>query len=406
MADTFSNTQVGVRNPYAIAELNLKKEVKWDTKSRDEKIRILEKSVGRPYCEMFDPCYGSSLFPSSRNNQNELPATGSGDAVSCTPNPCPAMDDWLPVPNGIFSDNKITYDDLIQGCLPDCYFIAALSALAWAMRSQNDFQTKLGGSNYSYTFYSPQTDALGKILLNQNPVADPAFTVNEKIPLIRPATKIYSRSNTVYETWPSIYEKAYATWCFCKKNQISPGPNVYPDYLSICQGNPLTALIQLTGKSVTSLKTSEMDDGGCYFKIGTQFTPDVDPTTTRYVQMKTNYPTVAWTYYSAPAGVSYSDDVIVANHSYTVLGVYPQIIPPDDKKYIILRNPFGQKSGDPNRARDPNLPADAFFDGIWGPLGRNATGTLRTLSDPTDGIFALKDSVFKKYFAGFGWLKY
>jgi hypothetical protein len=406
MANELLRNTIGVRNPYAVAELKSGKKINWDKKSQEEKIKLLEQAFGRPYGELFDPLYGSSLFPSSQKQPSELPRTGAGDTVSCTPNPCPAMDDWLSVPNGIFYKDKTTYDDLIQGCLPDCYFIAALSALAWATMSQSEFQTTLESCNNGFSFYSPKTDSSGTIIIDGAPDKDPDFKVTDKIPLIKPGTKIYSRSNTEGETWPCIYEKAYATWCDCKKKQIQPGPDVNPDYLSICQGNPLTALIHLKGKKCVSRETKNMSSGDCYFKIGTQTTPSVDPAKTKSVTDKTSYPTVAWTYGSAPDGVSYSNDVIVANHSYTVLGVYPRIIPADDKKYIVLRNPFGQKTGDPKRGVDPNLPADAFFDGVWLPLGKDAAGSYRKLNDPLDGIFALKDSVFKKYFAGFGWAIY
>jgi Calpain family cysteine protease len=403
MTSTNSLNIVGARNPYAYAELKEKGKIDWINKSAEEKARVLEKAFGRPYSKLFDPVYGSSLFPKSGSSSATLPLTG--DAVSCNPNPCPAMDDFLQLPNASFFVSKERYDDLIQGCLPDCYFIAALCSYAWASRSQAAFQNKIEANNYSYTFYAPKTDAIGNIILDAQPVADPAFTVNDKIPLIRPDNTIFSRSVSANEIWPCIYEKAYATWIHCRKNKIAPGPDVRPDYLNICQGNPVSTLIHLTGKTAVSYDTKNLADGDCYARIGLQVTPAASTKPGSPVQIKTNYPTVAWTYATAPAGVSYRNDVIVANHSYSVLGVYPQLIPADAKKYVVLRNPFGQKSGDPRADVDPNLPADAYFTGAWGPL-KDAAGNQKMLGDPADGIFAIKDSVFRKYFAGFGWVKY
>jgi hypothetical protein len=396
---------VGARNPYAIAELNQKEKIDWKSKSREEKARLLERTFGRPYNELFDPLFKSSLFPVARSKGSNLQLTGSGDAITCDPYPCPAMDGYLQFPNASFFVDKERFDDIIQGCLPDCYFVAALCSYAWALKSYAIFQNRIEGNNYSFTFYSPKTDANGDIILNSTPVADPPFYVDDKIPLIRPDIKIFSRSVADKEIWPCIYEKAYATWIHCKKSNISPGPDVRPDYLNICQGNPVSTLMHLTGKTAIKYDTNTVSDGDSYQKIGLQYTPAASTKPGAPVALKTNYPTVAWTYKTAPAGAAYSNDVIVANHSYSVLGVYPQLIPADDKKYIILRNPFGQSSGDPKINVDPNLPSDAFYTGTWGPL-KDLAGALIPLGYSTDGIFALKDSVFRKYFAAFGWVKY
>lgn len=386
------NQTVGARNPYAVAALVLEEKIDWNKKSPDEKTRLLEKTFGQPFNRLFDPVHESSLFPKKRNRESTLPLTGGGDAVSCNPNPCPAMTGFLELPGGQTIVNGAKYDDPIQGCLPDCYFVAALCAYAWAIKSQQSFVNKMGALPYNYTFYSPETDNNGNIIPGGTIKPDPAFDVNNKIPLISPSTIIYSYSRDITEIWPSIYEKAYATWVYCTKNHITPGPTVEPDYLTICKGNPVTALIHITGKAYTSYDTKNLADGVSYQKIRSQYTAAGS--------VKTNYPTVAWTYPSAPADVSYSNDVIVADHSYTVLGVYPQAVPADDKKYIVLRNPFGQARGDPKDNIDPNLPDDAFYKGAWIPL------YPRLLGDATDGIFALKDSVFRKYFAGFGWVKF
>jgi hypothetical protein len=383
-------TIVGVRNPYAVAQLKLGQKIDWQKKTPEEKNQLLEKAFGKPYDQLFDPKFGSSLFPASVSAGSSEIQTG--DPLSCTPNPCPAMSGFLQLPGVVFK-NTARYDDSIQGCLPDCYFIAALCAYAWASNSSSSFQTKISSPNpYNYTFYSPAKDAAGNIIAGGVPTADPSFDVTDKIPLISPETIIYSRSNDYKEIWPSIYEKAFATWVYCKKNRITPGPTVNPDYLTICQGNPVTALINITGKPDTSFSTRNLADGISYEKIRTQFTAAGSD--------KTPYPTVAWTYPTAPAGVTYRDDVIVANHSYTVLGVYPKAPPADDKKYIVLRNTFGQSRGDPKTNLDPNLPSDAFYTGAWGPINPKLIG------DATDGIFALRDSVFRKYFAGFGWVKF
>jgi hypothetical protein len=387
-----SNT-VGARNPYAVAELKLHKKINWRKKTPESKIRILEKAFERPYHELFDPRFSNSLFPQKTDPRFEQILSGAGDTVSCVPNPCPAIENWTPVTSGKITPDAVSYDDLVQGCLPDCYFISALSALAWALQTKGRFQTNVVTYPYKYTFYSPKRDAAGSILLNALPGQDSPVYVDDKIPVLKPEIKIYSRSNTAIETWPCLYEKAYAAWQHCKKFNLDPADTtIKPDYIHICQGNPVTALMHLTGKIPTYFYTSGMTGATIYNYIGSQASPlPASPV----IRLQTNYPAVAWTHNPSdptdviPANVFYRDDVIVANHSYTVLGTSPL----NGKKYIVLRNPWGQKSGDPIRGilADP-----AFATGSW--LGKK-------LEDPADGIFALDADVFQQYFAGFGWVK-
>jgi len=271
--------------------------------------------------------------------------------------------------------------------------------------TQKDFRTMINTSPLTYTFWSPQKDANGNILLDKMPVKDPAVSINDAIPVIKPDIKIYSRSYTPNETWPCIFEKAFAHWRYCKINNLNPADTtIKPEYINICQGNPLTVLMQIQGKFPTYFYTTGIKGSDIYNIIGTQ---NPAPPANPVVKAQTNYPAVAWTHNPLdktdiiPAGVFYRDDVIVANHSYTILGVYPS----NGKRYIVLRNPWGQKSGDPKRTCDPltdpyqckGILADtAFAKGKW--LGK-------ALEDPSDGIFALDADVFQQYFAGFGWVK-
>ena len=384
---------IGARNPYTVAELKLRKKINWQKKSPESKVKILEQVFGKPYNELFDPRTSSDLFPKTTDPRYEKINAGAGDTVSCASNPCPAIENWTAVTGGSYTPDAVAYDDLVQGCLPDCYFISALSALAWASGTKTTFRNQLIASPYKYTFYLPQTDAAGSILLDKVPVADAAVSVNDKIPVLKPEQRIYSRSNTAAETWPSIIEKAYASWRYCRKYGKNPADTtIQPEYIHICQGNPLTALMHLTGKTPTYSYTNGLTGNLIYSMIGTQMM--ISPE--KYVVvLQTKYPAVAWTHNPAdatdviPKDVVYRDDVISANHSYTVMGVYVS----NAKKYIVLRNPWGQKSGDPIGGI---LPDTAFAKGLW--LGKK-------LEDPADGVFALDADLFQKYFAGFGWVK-
>jgi hypothetical protein len=123
----------------------------------------------------------------------------------------------------------------------------------------------------------------------------------------------------------------------------------------------------------------------------------------------TKYPAGAWTYVNETAAlqknggvhISYSNATLVADHCYSVLGVYEN----SASKYIVLRNPYG--GSDPSQV--------SLGSGTWSynkkvylPWGTQKPGTVitpesRNLSDP-DGIFALEQSVFRNYFEQFGFV--
>lgn len=397
MADFQIRNTVGARNPFVLADIILGTKTNWSEKKQDERIKHLERAFGRPYSQLFDPSYPSPLF--SARKSASLPNINTGDTTACNPDPCPAIEIWNSYPGGVFADNNtFDFNDPIQGCLPNCYFVAALVSYVWA--TPDAFLENLSPSDFQ--FYKVATNPDGTIDPASIPVAEPVVTITDKVPLRNPATWIHSRSNTIIETWPALYEKAFAVW----KHRLAGNITDEPAYSLICRGNPLAALISLTGKratpDVTYFQTKKYTSAVIFSKIRAVCTAS-----------KSKYPMVAWTYdpstpANAPpdADVKYNNDVIVGNHSYSVLGI--QVIGANN--YIVLRNPWGQKTGDPKKcdpAVDPNkcnplpegyLPVDAYGTGNWIPIGT-------TVDSPNDGIFSLRTDYFKKYFQGFGWVK-
>jgi len=103
---------------------------------------------------------------------------------------------------------------------------------------------------------------------------------------------------------------------------------------------------------------------------------------------KTFNPMVAWTYSSgaaSPDNVNYSDANLVANHAYSILG-WAYV---NGRQYIVLRNPWGYKEASINTMSGYWWSYDISW---WRPI---------VLTNP-DGVFALEASTFKKYFAGLG----
>lgn len=356
---------IGARNPFVCAEHKLGEKIKWNEMRPCQKRKKLEEAFeGMSYDQLFDSTNESPLFV--------------GDVRPCTIVSNPK---WEAIAGSTYTDTVLktrAYNDPVQGSLPDCYIIAALSSIAFA--APNLIQEKTGTS-YTYDFYKPPSNA---------PTKDPQrITVTNKLPLDSTNTYRYSKSFTAGEIWIAMYEKAFASWKGSKTDT--------PDYSLICTGDPMLALMSISGwKYDTTSKYSTLNMTGIqiYDKINSQCK------TSALVYRTTKWPMVAYTYdpriESPPVGVTYTDATIVANHAYSVLGVHAI----GTVKYIVMRNPWGQKgagpgSGDP----DPSsLPSGALASGAW--FG------VQKLEDPNDAVFALKSDVFQKYFKGFGWVYY
>jgi hypothetical protein len=378
--DTEPLLSIGARNPFVCAERKLNENIKWREMKAGQKRKKLEKAFGIPYNQLFEPTTGDPSIESP---------LFVGDTRPCAPIVNPS---WTPTGSVYTTGGPPTaaYNEPIQGNLPNCFFIAALSSVAFAAATipktsllQAQPNTPPDSTTYSYTFYN---------LVNGAPKADlPAVTVSNKLPFDSYNRYPYSKSITTGEIWVAMYEKAFACW----KNRALGDK---PDYSLICTGDPVLALLNLTGwnyTAATKCLTKNFKDGTeIYNKIYSlcKFTAGYRTTAK---------PMVAYTYdpriESPPPGITYTDATIVANHAYSVLGVHKI---PTDNYYIVMRNPWGQKGAMPGSGYgdpDPSsLPADALASGPW--------YQIPNLADPNDAIFALRASVFKDYFKGFGWV--
>lgn len=178
------------------------------------------------------------------------------------------VDDWMNINRGVYDGNgSKSYTDPIQGCVDDCFFIAALSSVAWAAN------TKLN-THPTYKFY----DAVTKAWTN-------SFTTNDVLAVDTTDNLVFARCSRPY-SWPCLYEKAFAKWNY-NKNPHSDTPDIKT---ILSGGNGLTALLNICGGT---LKTQEM-----------KFNPASGNRTTN--------PTVAKTKAGAGAGLT-------SNHTYSVL---------------------------------------------------------------------------------------
>lgn len=278
--------------------------------------------------------------------------------------------DWAP-PNGTWSDpgrffNEGTeFFDPIQGAVANCYYIAALSAVAWAKPYQIAQRTRAIGTGQQQfvdmiRFYKPDSGG----------VLDKEIEVTESIPLTMGGNFIYARSSETDEIWPAVYEKAYAKL----KTGISGD---HPDITATAWGDCVWATAQLTG-------------GKRYYYNTPSYSADDlwNLVRANSLSYRTFNPMTAWTYSSGDATgkkIVYADATIVASHCYTVLGWAYH----NDRKYIVLRNPWGN-----TEATIATLNSTIWMYDIswWRPINLAAV----------DGTFAMEAWAFKTYFAGLG----
>lgn len=329
-------------------------------------------------------------------------------------NKCPAPSAWKDVTPPWFYQDDFHGSDPVQGYACDCYFIAALSSVAWTCRSfviKQDETTNPG--YYTILFFDDSA----------SPSVSVTIGVSKKLPVNGSDVRVYATSSTANETWPSVYEKAYAKfWKNLGSNQSSYlfDTLTQAELDSLCLGgNPLASLLHITqpwGYTQKKVKYTAVD-----YADATAVWTAINGLTNG---TKTKFPMVAFTYDDAAAAASalgmaqeswlqkwedYQNTKIVKAHSYSILGTYQG----GGKQYIVLRNPFGPAGG------DPAISSNLLYTGSWSytikyykPLGavNFALGPARGERSPLnlslpDGIFALEAEAFRAYFKTFGWVE-
>jgi hypothetical protein len=274
---------------------------------------------------------------------------------------------WTYNTNWVYQKKFSGLDPFQRTDMPDCYFSAALSSLAWACRvnitnqdAQGNVTLKIGGKDF-------------------------IAKKNEDLPVDAAGNFYCARSSGPNETWPAIYEKMYAKFLNLDPDPGNPNnPDMYNKMPK--DGNALVTLVDLTSW------TDHSEPSSNYQKIFTDLTKE----------QKTKYPVVASTYTTLP-GIP-TGYAVMPKHDYSVLGTYTE----GSTNYVVLRNPLGSVAQNPGitmkttgnwsyRARCFKRNAAEF------PLPEGAP--LTTLSfNLSQGLFALEVSEFAKYFVRFGWV--
>ena len=138
-----------------------------------------------------------------------------------------------------------------------CYFIAALASIAWAKPYEivnrasiwqcDAVSDNQGNVSHMINFYSNPNNSNQFNSLTRIEVSD-LIPVNKSN-----GNYIYARSADLNETWPAVYEKAYAKWR--TKNNTD-----YPNYMPIAHGWVQDAMGQLIGGTTTTVLHSNVKD--------------------------------------------------------------------------------------------------------------------------------------------------
>lgn len=392
---------IGVTNPYAIAELLAGKQIRWNTLANpvaelanilqlpEKQIFAADSPLLRPGMALdaagnskvlsFDDAhsrlhvYLSANLPKITTSRPQRLKPLSATRIqmladllilgplATTNQPWqPANTDWVDM--GDFFEDIDEINDPIQGASPDCYFIAAMSSVAWSRpyAIANVVRPSAWGDDESpihrVVFYK---DGAGN---------GEVVEVGERVPVTQGSHSwTYARSRDAGEIWPAVLEKAFAKW---KTSNTTDFPNYGP----LAYGDPVLACAQL----VRGSRQYQGNSGNTADAL-------VQFVRANSLSKRTFNPMVAWTYGAAPAGLDYGAARVVGNHAYSILGWEWR----NNDYYIVLRNPWGTH--------------EAILDVLSGAWSSSNVYNA-ALSLNTDGVFAMKASTFKQYFAGLGWV--
>ncbi|MCK6528725.1 C2 family cysteine protease [Myxococcota bacterium] len=393
--------RVGVVNPYAVVELALGRQVRWSAvKDRDA---FVQKVLGVSMERLLTPGTGNLLFSGEAGmaealpelraefdrfqvRAQELPPKATAADIA---GPAASMFGHLSVSAltrvqgallgahgkdggeytppgaewgdpGDFFDEAAELHDPVQGALGDCYFIAALSAVAWARPYVIAQRTRATAHANADFFDRVDFHSGGAVV---------SVEVTENVPLVAGTRGwYYARSSEAGEIWPAVYEKAFAKW---KTN----GSSDRPDFAPIAGGWPVRSCEELTGLAGTTRTTSDHSADDIWSMVRSNS-----------LSYRTFNPMVAWTYCRKDPPVTYAGSGLVGYHAYTVLG-WAYV---GGEKQIVLRNPWGHNG--------------AVVNGLAGSWNAYDQSFWRSVPLNEGGVFAIPASTFKTYFWQFGWV--
>lgn len=417
---------MGVANPYALAEVAIGRRVNWSRVANPH--AVIETALGMPWEQLINPASGSILYagltfgaggpkrlppsevaadiqrrlqahqvfkpatmptrvsPSmqlllNRSNdvalqrlhlavQLSLGAGGGGNGTS---------EQWVDEGTFYTEPTEAQGGDPVQGGLGDCYYISALDAVAWSVSKMIQWfplvdpdhatqapsdPTGPGSIRFSPGYYHSRDVGQPNDPVTTGPLWE-FVTMSELLPESPDGVPLYATSSRAGETWPNLYEKAFAIW--------RTGSGDRPGFTPLGGGDCGEATRVLVGRDWQL-------DGWANESLAAA---DVLQRIQQHLQSgKTLHPMTTYTY-SDPSSLpqdgferNYARSDIIYNHCYSLLGWLPL----GGVDYIVVRNPWGH---------DEATRSDRAPDGTFAGLPLN-----------TNGVFGLPVEVFRLYFEG------
>ena len=209
---------------------------------------------------------------------------------------------WTPVqPGGSLYVDGISYDDVIQGSIANCYMVSAFSSLA--LQNPDAIKNAIkdnGDGTYDVRFFERGYPSYRPVTVK----------VDGDLPTEFGTTSKYGKARDSKEQWISVLEKAYAQW--------------KGGYEAIGNGGNAGAVFEaLTGKPSNWTTTTSASPEQIYSRISNA--------------ISTGKPVTAGTH-GKDSGVDYNGTGVYAWHAYTVMGTSEEA----GTKYVQLRNPWGR----------------------------------------------------------------
>lgn len=209
---------------------------------------------------------------------------------------------WTAVESGQLFKDGVSFDDVLQGSIADCFFVGALSAVAHANpKAIEDCIKDNADGTYTARFFSRGPDGQRK--------AD-FVRVDGDIPARwGGGSSAYAKSRDSQELWVTLVEKAYASW--------------KGGYEALDQGgHPAEVLTAITGSSSS------------YYLVENHTPSELFELIESGVEMGAGMTALT---FGEDQKELYQGTGIHPWHNYTVMGAVRE----NGEKYVQLRNPWG-----------------------------------------------------------------
>ncbi|TPX00468.1 hypothetical protein FJ656_32650, partial [Schumannella luteola] len=203
---------------------------------------------------------------------------------------------------GRFYNETTEFFDPVQGSVADCYFIAAMSSVAWAKPFTIADRTRATASGqdsftHQVSFFGGSggygSGGWGTVEVSDRVLVGSGGSVSA-----------FAHSFESGEIWPAVYEKAFAKWRFGTSDD-------FPKIPDLAWGNTVASCVSLTGGHAYANGHSGMSDAQLLTLVKSHS-----------LGGRTTTPMVCWSYGagSDEATRAANEAGIVASHAYSVLG--------------------------------------------------------------------------------------